>query len=402
MTGESSSPVIVVGGGIGGLASALALSRSGVQVTLLEQAPAFGEVGAGLQLAPNATAVLDRWGLLDRIVSVGVLPENLIFRDALTGDEIARQPLRGEFVERYGAPYVVVHRSDLHTILLEAAAEAGVELVTDAAVADVISDDEGATVHLTDGRALRAVAVIAADGLRSTLRRAVVEDEPVASGFVAYRGTCPVNEAALDGPLRDVVAWLGPECHLVQYPLRQGDVLNQVAVFLSPAFVRGEDDWGGPDELDEAFGRCVTPVRDALSHMWRDRRWLMYDREPIDNWVNGRTTLLGDSAHPMLQYLAQGACQAIEDAWVLNESVQRHVLAGAEDWSAALHAFNDERAPRTARVQRAARTWGESWHVDGIGRMLRNLLFSRRTVSEYQDVDWLYEGVVTREPAARR
>jgi salicylate hydroxylase len=379
---------LVVGGGIGGLAGALALRNAGVRVRVLEQADQFGEVGAGLQLGPNATRVLARWGLLDQIVAMGVLPENLVLRDAITGDVLTRQNLGEDFRHRYGVPYVVVHRSDLHRVLVQACTDAGVELTTHSQVTTVRTVGRRATAETQDGMRYQTDFVLGADGLNSSLRKDVVGDEPVCSGFVAYRGTIAPGELELAEPA-DVVAWIGPNCHLVQYLLRRGEVLNQVAVFASPAFHRGEPEWGGPDELDEAFRRCCAQVRTALRHLWRDRRWPMYDREPAHQWSIGRLLLTGDAAHPMLQYLAQGACQAIEDAACLQHAVQRHVHAG-DGWDVAMKAFIEERAPRTARVQRTARLWGQIWHVDGVGRVLRNEMMRMRDPTDFRYFDWLY------------
>ncbi|MCS5722568.1 FAD-dependent monooxygenase [Herbiconiux sp. CPCC 203407] len=392
MTTLRDQRVTIVGGGMGGLASALVLRRQGAQVTLFEHAPAFGEVGAGIQLGPNATRILGEWGLLDEVIARGYRPENLVLKDAITGEVLTKQSLGREFVERYGAPYVVIHRSDLHAILLEAAEREGVELLVDSHVQGIDDDGDGVVVTLADGRTHRSDAVLAADGLASLTRDRIVGDAPVASGYVAYRGTLPETR----GHGNDVVAWLGPRCHFVQYPIRRGEMLNMVAVFQSPAFLRGETEWGGVDELDAAYEACSPEVKEAVQHLWRDRRWPMFDREPATTWGDGRVTLIGDSAHPMLQYLAQGACQALEDAHSLD------VLAARTpgDWPATFGALADLRQPRTARVQRTARVWGEIWHVDGVARVLRNELLEQRDVEDYRYLDWLY-GRGVGEPAAQ-
>ncbi|MCA4135603.1 FAD-dependent oxidoreductase [Arthrobacter sp. M4] len=399
MTNNEQSDVLVVGGGMAGLAGALAMRSNGARVTLLEQAPEFGEVGAGLQLAPNATRILQRWGLLDKVIEVGVKPRNIVFRDAVTGEELTRQVLGGEFEERYGAPYVVVHRSDLHRVLLEACREAGVELINNVRVESVetVATAAGAAVgrvRSAGGEVYTADAVLAADGLKSALRAAVSTDTPIGSAYVAYRGTVPITKDTPAADLEDVIVYLGPDCHLVQYPLRKGELLNTVAVFKSPSFARGEEQYGGVDELEEAYRDCVPQVKAALANLGKNIRWPMYDREPITEWVNGRTVLIGDAAHPMLQYLAQGACQALEDAAVLEDITNARVFRGgdADDtaWDAALAEFAAARAPRTARVQRTARVWGESWHVSGVGQVLRNLLFKARRGSDFHYTDWLY------------
>ena len=385
--------VVVVGGGIGGLGSALALSRAGLRVRVLEQASRFGEVGAGLQMAPNATRILRSWGLLDEVVARGVLPRRLVMRDAVDGRELSHLDL-ADVDRRYGAPYVVIHRSDLHAILVEACRAAGVDLVTDAEVTDVAQVEVagGGAVAVSAGRRDAASVVLAADGLNSALRPRLNTDEPVSSAYVAYRGAVPLAELGdtTDLALDDVVVYVGPHCHLVQYPLRRGEIFNQVAVFRSPKALAGEPDWGTPDELDRAFAGTCERVRAALPNLWRDRWWRMFDREPIGNWVTGRLALTGDAAHPMLQYLAQGACQALEDADCLAAMVGKHAGADAVDWPAALHGYAEVRTVRTARVQRTARDWGELWHCDGLFRAVRNAMLTDRNPTDYRYIDWLY------------
>lgn len=402
----SSTDVLVVGGGMAGLAGALALRENGATVTLVERAPEFGEVGAGLQMAPNASRVLKRWGLLEKALEVGVQPKHLVFRDAVTGEELTRQSLKGEFEDRYGAPYVVIHRSDLHRILLEACQAAGVELVNDVMVSGVQTVNGRGIASAEDGRQFHADLILGADGLKSTLRDTVSADGPVSSAYVAYRGTVPITPETTQTDLEDVVVYLGPDCHLVQYPLRKGELLNTVAVFKSPSFERGEEQYGGVDELEAAYADCVPAVRAALKNLATGIRWPMYDRDPVENWIAGRMVLMGDAAHPMLQYLAQGACQALEDAAVLQDASTGTVFTSGgvnpEAWDDAIRAFNSARAARTARVQRTARIWGESWHVSGVGRVLRNLLFKSRQDNDFQYNDWLYAQDVDGGPALVR
>ncbi|WP_416403562.1 FAD-dependent oxidoreductase [Arthrobacter sp. LFS091] len=399
-----STDVLVVGGGMAGLAGALALRENGANVTLVERAPEFGEVGAGLQMAPNASRVLKRWGLLEKALEIGVQPKHLVFRDAVTGEELTRQSLRGEFEERYGAPYVVIHRSDLHRVLLEGCEAAGVKLVNDVMVDSVETVNGRGVVRTAGGVDYEADVVIGADGLKSTLRPLVASDEPVSSAYVAYRGTVPITAETPATDLEDVVVYLGPDCHLVQYPLRKGELLNTVAVFKSPSFERGEEQYGGVDELQAAYKDCVPAVQAALANLGTSIRWPMYDRDPIENWVAGRMVLMGDAAHPMLQYLAQGACQALEDAAVLQDVSAGTVFtadgANPSAWDDAIAEFNKVRAARTARVQRTARVWGESWHVSGLGRTLRNLLFKSRKDNDFQYNDWLYGQAGEGLPAA--
>ncbi|SCL20433.1 salicylate hydroxylase [Micromonospora rhizosphaerae] len=390
----SASDVTVVGGGIGGLANAYALASAGHRVRVLEKAADFAEVGAGLQMAPNATRILRQWGLLDAVLTHGVVPRRLVFRDAVDGSELTHLDLGADFVERYGAPYVVIHRSDLLDILVQACRRVGVELVPNVRVTDVVASADSAVVISEAGEFTSDLA-LSADGLRSVLRGKLSDDQPVASGYVAYRGAFPLSEIDVEldeNALRDVVVYLGPGCHLVQYALRGGDMFNTVAVFRSAAYERGEADWGNPDELESAFSGMCPDVRRGLRSLWRTRKWPMYDRAPIQTWVDGRLALTGDAAHPMLQYLAQGACQAIEDAYTLATEAGKTVAAGGLDWDRALRAYETARTERTARVQTSARVWGDIWHVDGVARLLRNELFRDRAPDDYKHIDWLYGG----------
>jgi salicylate hydroxylase len=378
--------LLIVGGGIGGLACALAVAQTGRSVHLLEQAPAFGEVGAGIQLAPNATAVLDRLGVLDALSRDAVFPNRLVLLDAVCGTPITALDVGASFRERYGHPYVVAHRVDLHRVLLDACrAHALITLETGKTVTAVEDLIDGARVTCADGSVYEAEALVGADGLHSTIRRLLSDDEPVCSRYVAYRGTLPMSRATEHADVDDVVMWAGPDMHLVQYPVRRGELYNNVAVFKSPSYIEGGEDWGGPEELDACFGGLCPGIRDAHGMLQRQQRWPMFDRLPIANWTRHRITLLGDAAHPMLQYLAQGGCQALEDAVCLADHLERHGDAGD-----AFVAYQQERIPRTARVQATARTWGEICHVGGVGRDLRNTLLAERRADDFGAVDWLY------------
>lgn len=384
---------IVIGGGIGGLASAFALASAGLQITVLERADSFNEIGAGLQLAPNATRILDRWGLLQDIIDLGHLPRRLVLRDADTGRELSALSLGESFVERYGAPYVVLHRSDLLAVLRDACIAKGVHLVPGVQVEQVALVNDVARV-LSGSASFSGDIAIAADGLWSSTRRMVSNDEPTCSGYVAYRGTAELetlSNLSASG-LDDVVVHVGPGRHLVQYALRRGSVLNTVAVFASAAYARGEQQWGSSEELDEAFSESPASIRDAVRGLWRDRSWPMYDREPIDTWVYGRLALVGDAAHPMLQYLAQGACQAIEDADALQTTFERRGTRRSE-WPQALVNYQSLRSDRARRVQTWARKWGDTWHCDGIARALRDELLLQMSPLGSEYLDWLYLGL---------
>lgn len=386
--------VIIIGGGIGGLAASVALRHKGLKVRVYERAAEFGEVGAGLQLAPNCTRILAAYGLLDELRALGVCPEAMVMKDALDASELTRLDLR-DVEARYGFPYLVIHRSDLHSALLRAAEGLGAELITEAACTGYASEGSGAEVTFADGTTARAGVVIAADGLHSVARQQFVGDEPVNSAYVAYRGAVPIDRVRENEVSEtDVVVYVGPRSHMVQYPLRGGEMFNQVAVFESPKAKAGEEDWGTPDELDEAFVGTCPPIQAGLPLMWRDRWWRMFDRNPIDNWVYGRVTLLGDAAHPPLQYLAQGAIMAIEDGWVLGEHVGAQLAAGRQvselDWEPILTAYNAVRPVHCRRVVETARAWGELWHVDGETRQRRNDLLRSRDTYDYTYPDWIF------------
>ncbi|WP_063064259.1 FAD-dependent oxidoreductase [Nocardia violaceofusca] len=386
----STSDVVIAGGGIGGLSTAFALSRLGLRVRVLERAERFGEVGAGIQLAPNCTRILAEYGLLEQARARGVVPDRMVMRDAVDASELTALDLR-DLERRYGYPYLVIHRSDLHALFLDACRDAGVELLTEQRVTAYAQGGENATATTDSGAVHEAPVVIAADGLHSVARRRFADDRPVSSAYVAYRGTVPI--ASVDRPvdLSEVVVYVGPRCHFVHYGLRGGDLLNQVAVFESHKALAGLADWGTPDELDDAFAGTCAFVRERLPHMWRDKWWRMYDRDPIGTWVDGRIALLGDAAHPPLQYMAQGAIMAIEDGWVLAEHARRRRGAGATvDWDGALAAYQAVRPEHCRRVVLTARAWGELWHLDGRPREQRNVLLRARETGDYSFTDWIY------------
>ena len=378
--------VIVVGGGIGGLSAAFALTRKGAVVRVLERSAEFGEVGAGMQIAPNCTRILRAYGLLGEAKRLGVQPERMVMKDAVDGTVLTSLDL-ADMARRYGTPYIVIHRSDLHGLFLGACRQAGVDLRTSQHVTGYDNTENGAQVTLADGTAHQASLVVAADGLHSTARARLVGDEPVNSAYVAYRGAVPmekVRENGISG--RDVVVYVGPRCHFVQYPLRGGEMFNQVAVFESPRARAGEADWGTPDELDAAYAGMTSNIQQGLPLMWRDRWWRMFDRDPVMTWVYGRIALLGDAAHPPLQYIAQGAIMAIEDGYVLAE----HLAANPADTAAALAAYQAVRPGHCRRVVETSRAWGALWHLDGAKRERRNEILRARDIRDYSFVDWLY------------
>lgn len=379
--------VLVVGGGIGGLTTALALARRGFGVTVLERSAEFGEIGAGIQLAPNATRVLKRLGVLDDLLDVGVRPRRLVLADAVTAAELTSLDVT-DFDRRYGGPYVVAHRGDLLALLVDACRrepairlESGKEVVA-------VEEPGPAEVRVTcaDGTTYTGDLLVGADGLHSRVRRTLDRSDPVYSGYVAYRGAVPTETVASRSADGDVVAFLGVGLHFVQYPLRGGRLYNQVAVFHSARFAAGEADWGGPEELDQAFAGTHERIRHALGAIDRTARWAMFDREPLDTWTRGRSVLLGDAAHPMLQYLAQGACQAIMDADCL-----AHALDETRDLGAGLAEYERHRLDRASGTQRKARVWGDIWHSDGVARLLMDAYLRERDPADHRHVAPIYD-----------
>lgn len=381
--------VIVVGGGIGGMGTALALARSGLTVRVLERAAEFREVGAGLQVGPNAVRALERLGVLDAIYELAVFPQAGRISDAVTGKEFTRIDFQAPMIERFGYPYLVLHRNDvLETLLAACRAHPRVELVNGREVVELETRPDEVRVSCADGKSYRARLLVGADGLRSVVRRTIHDDEPVFSGYVAYRGTVPVDDLPYEDRVDDVLLWVGPDIHLMQYPVRRGELYNQVAVFRSRRHADGRDDWGTPDELQERFAGTCAAVGQAIPIVAQARAYPNYDKDPIDSFTGQRTVLIGDAAHPMLQYLGQGACQALEDGLVLAA-----VLAGSvADPASALARYDALRVPRTTKCQRVARPWGRVWHTaDPMAVALRNRFFQTRRPDDFSDVAWLYD-----------
>ncbi len=381
-------PILIAGGGIGGLAAALAVSRAGFPAHVLEKSSEFAEIGAGLQLAPNATRMLDRLGLMPEIHRLAGFPQRLVMMDAVSGRPITSLDLGPKFLAHFGHPYILMHRGEL--LAAELAACRVSSLITLENNKDVVSVEDlgdGAAVRCADGSVYDCDTLIGADGLWSTVRKVVHDDgDPICAQFVAYRGTIPIEEAPPGSDLRNMVIWVGPGMHFVQYAVKAGKLFNQVAVFRSRHYRADSDEWGTVEELDEHYGKLCDTVRMAVKKIGRDRRWPMFDRLPIPNWTRNHITLLGDAAHPMLQYIAQGACQALEDAVCLGECFGQF----AGDPGKALAAYQAHRIPRTARVQGIARFFGELKHLDGVGRTLRNELLGKRAADDFEYFEWLY------------
>jgi len=387
----SNLPVLIAGGGIGGLSVALALAHKGRRVRVLEKAPEFGEIGYGIQMGPNVSRMLDRLGILKALEPHSVYPDALILVDAIDNREVTRIALGRAFLERYQYRYFVIHRRDLHGEILEACRQRrGITLEASRGLASFEERGGSVIVRCENGAEYEGAALIGADGLWSPTRAAIVADgAPRVTGHVTYRGVVPTGEIIDRSHLDSMTIWIGPDLHLVQYRLRGGAVMNNVATVSSRRFRRGEKDFGGWEELEEVFSRADPRVRDMLRYFLRDRNWVLHDREPVTNWTQGRVTLLGDAAHPTLQYLAQGANMAIEDGVVLAEKV----AAAGDDYGRAFLAYQRSRMNRTARVVLSSRFFGEYFHVDGGARELRNELARQRDPDNPWEADWLYRGI---------
>jgi salicylate hydroxylase len=384
--------ILVIGGGIGGMAAALALARKGRKVRVLEKAPEFGEIGYGIQVGPNAYRMLQHLDVWKRMEHTAFFPDALIMMDAVDGKEVGRVDLGEDYKRRYGAPYFVIHRRDIHGGLWDACKEhENITLMTSKGLASFEERGSGVVVTCEDGSTFEGAAVVAADGLRSVARQTIVGDGgPRPAGHVAYRGVVPIDEIVNKDHQNAMVIWVGHNMHLVQYRLRGGTVMNNVAVVCSERFKRGEAVWGDWNELEETFSQAIPVVRDMLHrYIGRDRNWVLHDRDPVTNWTKGKVTLLGDAAHPTLQYLAQGACMAIEDACVLAERVG----SGAVDFNAAFLQYQKERYLRCARIVLSARFFGEVCHAGKAARDLRNAYCASRPANSYHEFDWLYRGI---------
>jgi salicylate hydroxylase len=385
-------PVVVVGGGIGGVAMALALGRQGHRVQLLEQADQIGAIGYGVQMGPNVMPMLDELGVGAEVRAAAYFPKDIMLYDYLTGQTLSHIPLQTtEFAERYQSqPYIAIHRVDMHELLLKACEKyPHISLNQSTTVTGYSQTSDVVSLHTAQGDTLQAAAVVACDGLRSRLRAQMRPDDlPRESGYVAHRSLIPMDQAPAQVQQRQTVTmWAGPGLHVIYYPLRQASLLNIVLVVQLPAHVSSTQDQGYMDYLQHLLAQAQPEPQQVAKLVHLDRRWAIADREPMRHWHDGRVCLLGDAAHATLQSLAQGAGMAIEDVVCLSGLMAQH----GTDVSSAFKDFERARFLRTARVQWVSRHLWEDYHCQGVQAQVRSEIYSQRDVADhYRCLDWLW------------
>jgi 2-polyprenyl-6-methoxyphenol hydroxylase-like FAD-dependent oxidoreductase len=384
-------PILIVGGGLGGLTAALALARHGQQARVLEGAPSFGAIGFGIQFGPNVFHVFDRVGVSEAVLEKADSPSAVLMIDALTGKEVTRVSTGPSLRARFKYPYIIIHRIDLHNVLLDTCRrDPLITLEADAMVAGFVDDGDRVAVMTEDGRRFEGAALIGADGIRSRTRMQLFADgDPIPNGFMGFRTIVPMSEVTADVQ-RDIVAlWGGPGFHIVHYPLRHGTLFNIVAVFRRSASSERGDVAAHRTELEHAYRDAHPTMKALLSMLDLGRRQAVGDRDPTRHWHKGRVVLLGDAAHPTLQSLAQGACMAIEDGLCLADCI----VAANDDFQAAFRRYESARVVRTARVTFESRHMWDVYHSDGIHRDVNWQTLSERSEADtFQCLAWLYDG----------
>ena len=384
-------PVLIAGGGIGGLAAALGLAQKGFRSILLEKASALGEIGAGIQLGPNAFHAFDYLGVGEAARNMAVYIDQLRLMDALTAEEITHVDLGDSFRARFRNPYAVVHRGDLHGVFLKACRDSDlIDLRVSSEVVGYDQDGASVTARLANGERVTGSLLIGADGLWSNVRKQVTGDgAPRVSGHTTYRSVIPTEQMPEDLRWNAATLWAGPKCHIVHYPLSGWKVFNLVVTYHNDA---PEPVAGKPvsmEEVQAGFIHICARAQSIISHGRDWRLWVLCDRDPVDRWLDGRVALLGDAAHPMMQYMAQGACMAMEDAVCLADS-----LAKTDTLESGLETYRARRVLRTTRVQLTSRAMGDHvYHPDGPHAALRNAIMGARSQEEwYAALDWIYGG----------
>lgn len=396
----SGKSIAVAGAGIGGLTAALALARLGHQVSVFEQAPVLQEIGAGIQMGPNAFKLFEVIGIRGALDKVAVFPERYQINDLRTGEALTHIPYGQSCIKRFGHPYGVVHRHDLHSILVDACRGAGVDIVLQSRVKGFDTAGAGVVVHAEDRTSRRFDALVGADGINSRVRAQMRRGEvdPIAPGLFAARAVLHIDQVPENLRHPQITIWLGADCHLICYPLRAGELFNLAAVFASDADPASPD-WSMRKEIDRAFAELTPDIAPLLSLLEEKVYRAATERVPIAQWAEGSVALLGDAAHAMTQNLAQGGCMAIEDAIVLADAIARH----PDDIPAAFQLYNGIRAPRATHVQYVARQMGDVLHLRGAERDARNAILRARTPEDnLAFFSWLYKGIDVGESTRAR
>lgn len=383
-------PIIIVGGGLGGLTTAIALAQKDIASIVLEQAPEFRETGAGIQLCPNVFKVFDRLGILPSILKVAVFPDNLVYIDGVNGHRFLQISLGQELIDHFYYPYGVFHRVELLMALVKECQKLPqIKLMTGAHVTRIEEEKESVKAILSNGASVEGELMIGCDGLWSVTRGYVAgKQRPRFTKHVAHRGVVPLNQ--LDANLRpnNVVHWVRDHSHLVHYPISTDGLLNIIAIYSTEHDYQDDNLAGNKEELDHKFQGSQPEIAALIPHLNFSRKWLLYDRDPLEQWSKGRVILLGDAVHPTLPYLTQGAGMAIEDAYVLTRELSSH------PYEEAFARFQKERFLRTSYVQLFSRAYGESHHSTGIARELRNLIIGQRSAEEnYEWLSHLWKGI---------
>lgn len=385
----SQDPILIAGGGIGGLAAACGLARRGMPSVVFERSSQLGEIGAGIQIGPNAFHAFDHLGIGDKARAGAVFVDALRLMDAQTGGEITHIPLGEKFRARMGNPYAVVHRADLHGALLNYCETSPlVELRTGAHVAGYAQNEDSVRVSLVGQASVSGRILIAADGLRSPIRAQMLGDgEPRVSGHTTYRSVIPAARMPEDLRWNAATLWAGPKCHIVHYPLKGGEMFNLVVTYHRDMKEAVSGRPVSRDEVAQGFEHVHPRARSIIEHGDNWHLWVLCDRDPVSNWVDGRVALLGDAAHPMLQYFAQGACMALEDAVALAQCLGKD---GANE--AALQRYQKMRLVRTARVQMNSRLIGDYiYHPAGAQAAVRDSVMRQMRDEDWYDrLAWLY------------